>query len=106
VCLDDARAVRLGVLPELAVEVHHKPIGPGDKLVFATDGLHEAVDLDGEQYGIGRLHELIDTCRQCPASEIVGRIIRGVAEFSAGTEQRDDQTVLVMEVKATGPSVA
>ena len=103
VCLDDARAVLLGVLPELAAEVSHKSIDPGDKLVFATDGLPEATDLDGEQYGIDRLYKLIDACRRCPASEIVGRIIRGVAEFSAGTEQRDDQTVLAMEVKPTSP---
>ena len=103
VTLDDARALLLGVLPELTAEARHKPIGPGDKLVFATDGLHEAVDLDGKQYGIDRLAELIDACRRCPAAEIVRRIVRGVAEYSAGTEQRDDQTVLAMEVKPTSP---
>jgi sigma-B regulation protein RsbU (phosphoserine phosphatase) len=106
VTLDDARAVLLGVLPELPAEAHHKPIGPGDKLVFATDGLSEAMDLDGEQYGIDRLYELIDACRRCPATEIVDRILRGVAEFSAGTEQRDDQTVLAMEVKPSAPPAA
>jgi len=106
VTLDDARAVLLGVLPESTAEARHRRICPGDKLVFATDGLHEAVDLDGKRYGIERLHELIGACRRCAAAEIVDRIVRGVAEFSAGTEQGDDQTVLVMEVKTTSPPVA
>jgi len=106
VTLNDARAVLLGVLPELALQANHKPIAPGDKLIFATDGLTEAEDLDGEQYGIDRLYELIDACRRCPAAEIVGRIVQGVAEFSAGTEQRDDQTVLAMEVKPASPPTA
>ena len=103
VTLDDARSVLLGILPEMTPEANHKLIGPGDKLVFATDGLVEAMDLDGEQYGIDRLAELIAACRGCPAAEIVARIVQGVAEFSAGTEQGDDQTVLVMEVKPPAP---
>ena len=101
--LDDARAVLLGVVPELTPSANHKQIAPGDKLIFATDGLVEAMDYDGEQYGIDRLAELISACRGCPAAEIVGRIVQSVAEFSDGTEQGDDQTVLAMEVKQPAP---
>ncbi len=98
--LNDARAVLLGVLDELTPTAISKSMSPGDKLVFATDGLPEAVDLDGQQYGLGPLAELVSDCRQSPAEQVVVRIVRTVGEFSRGAVQLDDQTVLVMEVRS------
>jgi sigma-B regulation protein RsbU (phosphoserine phosphatase) len=103
VSLDDARAILLGVMPELTRSPNHKPLAPGDKLILATDGLNEAFDLDSQQFGLDRLTDLISDCRQCPPAEIVTRIVREVSEFSAGTEQYDDQTVLAMEIRSPAP---
>jgi sigma-B regulation protein RsbU (phosphoserine phosphatase) len=99
ISLDDARAILLGVLPELTPTAKHKPIAPGDKLLLATDGITEALNTDAEQYGLDRLTDLISACRQCPPAKIVARIVREISEFSSGTEQYDDQTVLAMEVR-------
>jgi serine phosphatase RsbU (regulator of sigma subunit) len=99
VTLNDARAILLGVLPDLTPHANCKTIAPGDKLLLATDGMTEAMDTGGEQYGSDRLGALIASVRQAAAVAVVEEIVRDVAEFSSGTEQYDDQTVLAMEVK-------
>jgi serine phosphatase RsbU (regulator of sigma subunit) len=103
VSLDDARAILLGVLPEFTSTLQHKPLAPGDKLIFATDGLTEALNIDAQQFGLDRLADLISDSRQYPPAKIVARIVREVSEFSAGTEQYDDQTVLAMEIRPPAP---
>ena len=100
VALNDARAVLLGVLDEITPTAGSKSILPGDKLVLATDGLPEAVDAEGGQYGVQRLAEFVADCRQNSAEETVERIVGTVGDFSHGAVQLDDQTVLVMEVRS------
>jgi len=100
VTLDDARNVLLGVLPEMPLAGNRKQIGPGDKLVFATDGLPEAFNARSELFGIARLKRLIVEQRALPIGELVDRLVSAVGEFSDGVDQMDDQTVLGMEVRS------
>ena len=45
----------LGVFPENAYEQAELALGPGDRLLFYTDGITEARNPEGEEYGEERL---------------------------------------------------
>jgi len=74
-------------------------IGPGDRVVFYTDGISEAENTTGEMYGEERLYELIESLpRELPAREVIERILSGVRGFLDGVEPADDMTVMVLRV--------
>ena len=70
----------------------------GEVLVLYTDGVVEAQDVAENMYGEARLIDEIKASAGCDAEGVVGRILRSVAEFSAGAPQYDDTTVVVVKV--------
>jgi serine phosphatase RsbU (regulator of sigma subunit) len=72
----------------------------GSRLVIFTDGLTDAENTKEEEFGDARL---IDLCRTSAAAgigakELADRVMRAIAEWSVGTEQFDDTTVVVLDV--------
>lgn len=65
-----------------------------DVLVLYTDGVIEAFDDSGEEFGEERLTDTLRRCRSLSASLIAKAIADKVAEFG-GREQYDDVTVVV-----------
>jgi serine phosphatase RsbU (regulator of sigma subunit) len=74
-------------------------LGPGSMLVIFSDGLTDAVNIRDEEFGEERL---IECCRKIgpgvDAKNVNEIITRAVAEWSAGVEQFDDTTVVVVAV--------
>jgi len=75
---------------------------PGDLLCLFTDGVTEARNLKGELLGEEQLKELLIKLRHRPADEIVDGIFRRIAEYSAGTPQSDDISVLILRYAVSG----
>jgi PAS domain S-box-containing protein len=81
--------------PELADD--RVGLGPGDALVFCTDGITEARGADGELFGDERLAEvLLDHCGDA-ADAIAGAVVAEALAFQGG-RVRDDVAVLVVRV--------
>lgn len=72
-------------------------LGPGDALVFYTDGITEARNVTGEQFGDARLKELIADCAGAPADDIATAIVDAAATWSVGP-MVDDVAILVVRV--------
>jgi sigma-B regulation protein RsbU (phosphoserine phosphatase) len=72
----------------------------GDVLVVYTDGVTEALDVDGQEFGEERLVEILERCHKADASAILNAIVDGVNSFARGAAQHDDVTAMV--VKFTG----
>jgi len=89
----------LGVLETDEYEQRSLPWEPGDVLVMYTDGITEGRNVDGEEFGVGRLEALINRHAQQPPKSIKAAILNAVYSHCEGTSQSDDLTVLV--VKAT-----
>jgi sigma-B regulation protein RsbU (phosphoserine phosphatase) len=74
---------------------------PGSRLIIFSDGLTDAQNAAGEDFGDERL---IDCCRTIApvidAEGVAERLMQAVAEWSTGTEQFDDTTVVVVDVAA------
>lgn len=64
--------------------------GPGDSMLFYTDGMTDAVDRDGERFGTELLQTLCSDERAASPAEMLGRIFSAVESFGCGREQYDD----------------
>jgi len=70
----------------------------GDLLVIYTDGVTEAANADGEEFGEERLLEVVQAHRLVPVGALLKTISAKVQRFSYG-EQADDLTLVVVKSK-------
>ena len=71
----------------------------GDVFVFLTDGVTEAQDTDGNQFGDERVIECIVDHSSATASMIMTALLEAVREHTAKILPQDDQTVVVIKVE-------
>ena len=76
---------------------------PGDVMVIYTDGIVEARNAAGDEYGEDRLREMLGECFSQSAEGINAYIRNDVQQFSLGQPLHDDQTLLVVKFKASQP---
>ena len=86
----------LGIMPGMSYEENSVYLAPGDTLISYTDGVTEAMNADGEQFGIERLRQTFADSPPQNAQDAVNKIFKAVYEFAAGTPQSDDITCLVL----------
>jgi phosphoserine phosphatase len=72
-------------------------LAPGDILVLLTDGFYEWARADGEQFGLERVCDVVRSCRDRGANEIIERLHEAVVAFGAGTPQDDDLTAVIVK---------
>lgn len=70
-----------------------------DILVLFTDGVVEANDLKGIQFGDNRLQKAIESCEKHSSEEIMYNIVNSIKTFSDGTQQHDDMTLVVIKME-------
>ncbi len=71
-------------------------VNKGDTLVLYTDGITEAVNEQGQFFGLERLVSAIDNTLS--ADEITRRILDAVTAFRGHAEQNDDMTLLTIKI--------
>lgn len=69
----------------------------GDFLVLYTDGVIEAMDVDGNEYTPERFIAVLEAVQEHDAETIVKTVIADLAEHTAGAEPSDDVTLLVLK---------
>ncbi len=97
----DAGGPVLGVLPEALYYQTKLGVSPDHVLVMYSDGLVEATNSRGEEYGEGRLRELLAEVSEKSAGDIRGGILASLGSFSSTAELRDDLTLVVVRFKST-----
>jgi putative ABC transport system permease protein len=88
----------LGLFPEIAYQDAQIDLCPGDLLVAFTDGVTEALDAAGEEFGEDRLKDLLRGAVGSAAEEVSSTLAGRMREWIAGTEQYDDLTFVVVAV--------
>jgi sigma-B regulation protein RsbU (phosphoserine phosphatase) len=89
--------VPLGSFPGVTYDEIAIPLQKGDVFVFCTDGIFEATDEAGLEFGARRTCDVVRTHRHEPARTIVDAIYDAVTEFRRGA-QTDDMTVVAVKV--------
>jgi sigma-B regulation protein RsbU (phosphoserine phosphatase) len=75
-------------------------VGEGDRLVLYTDGLSEARDSQGVEYGESRLQSLLSQSRQLPANALIQKVLNDLRQYSSGRPTSDDLTLMAIELAA------
>jgi sigma-B regulation protein RsbU (phosphoserine phosphatase) len=88
----------LGILDEVDYRETKVKLAPGDRVVFYTDGIVEAVNEKGQMFGFERLLEVVRAAGSISADSILKQILGEVNEFVGGAPQHDDLTVIVVGV--------
>ena len=72
---------------------------PGDFLVLYTDGITDALNPGGQDFGMHNLEGVILEQRENSAAEIAAALERALEEHLAGTSQFDDITLMIARRK-------
>ncbi|MEM7735327.1 MAG: SpoIIE family protein phosphatase, partial [Deinococcota bacterium] len=73
------------------------PLHSGDGVVLYTDGITEAEDVKGKQYGLERLCALLSRNWYEPASDVCQHVVDDVYSYIGNAEVHDDFTLVVMK---------
>ncbi|HYL69521.1 MAG TPA: PP2C family protein-serine/threonine phosphatase [Candidatus Limnocylindria bacterium] len=88
----------LGIFPGGEYEDIGVDLESGDQVVFYTDGLTEATNSEGQEFGERRVIELGIQNLRLSAEHLLQKIVKEVTRFSVGNFQ-DDLTMVVVSVK-------
>ncbi len=88
----------LGILDEVDYQETQLQLSSGDKVVFFTDGIVEAMNEKQELFGFERFLELLQGTHALSADALLKKIKDQVDEFAGGAPQHDDLTVIVLGV--------
>lgn len=89
----------LGLIPGTKYAAADQQVAAGDKIVFYTDGLTEAMNAANEAFGEERLLQALRDSGALPPSDIVAALREAVDKHRAGREPTDDFSVLVAEIR-------
>jgi phosphoserine phosphatase RsbU/P len=99
--LEDVAEVALGVLPGKEYPQKLYELHPGDVVLLYTDGINEAVNRVGQDYGMERLRGIV-VSGPAEASAVVQRVMSDVRRFVGGAAQNDDQTLVAFGLTDSG----
>jgi sigma-B regulation protein RsbU (phosphoserine phosphatase) len=88
----------VGLFPDVAYECGSVQLNAGDVLVACTDGITEAMDAAGNEFGKPELAASVATKRQQPPEQILTSVIAEVEKHSKGGMYEDDRILLVMKI--------
>jgi len=98
--LSELHGPMVGVMPGAPYGEAQMKLGVDDKIVLYTDGVTEAFDAKGADYGEGRLEAFIERSKKLGTKYLVEALVRDVDGFVDGEEQSDDITVFCLRYVA------
>src|SRR5580704_3332242 len=95
----------IGLSPEEICELASADLSPGDVVVFYTDGVIEAENRLGEEFGMARLSATVRRGSSLAAEDLMVDIYNSAADF-CGDDFNDDVTILVVKCDFKGSPTA
>src|SRR5215210_5459974 len=96
----------LGIKRDAIFREGRTQLQPGDVLVIYSDGVSEAGNPQGEEFGLKRLSDVVMRNLEASASGIRDRIEAGLMKFAEGTPAADDITLVIVKRQAEGAKAA
>jgi len=92
----DSTGLPLGMFCDTSYEVRKLQFSPGGTILLYTDGVSEARDRSGVEYGAERLHDFVKENRSLPPKELVSALTEDLRGFRSGKSFFDDVTVMAI----------
>lgn len=89
----------LGMLPGSRYEVRDVDLGPGERLLLYTDGLSEAMNNEGADFGCERVEAAFASTRSLPPAEAVRAIVEAARRFAGRSGFADDASAIVLQLE-------
>jgi phosphoserine phosphatase RsbU/P len=90
------KGLLVGILEDAGYATGQVILRPGDRLLLYTDGVTEAMNADGDQFGRDRLLNVLRTCHPNGPDALVGAVTEAVRVFTGDAPQSDDLTLLAL----------
>lgn len=87
----------LGMFPNVDYTMERLNLGVGDTALLFTDGITESRNTDNEEFEEKRLIALLKKNSKIGARDLMEKINKELDVFTTGTEQMDDQTIIVIK---------
>ena len=88
----------VGLLAAATYEPQMLHMLPGDILLAFTDGISEAMNAAGEEWGERRMFVEAQAQTEVSAAEQLRRLFRAADDFAAGAPQHDDMTLVLLRI--------
>jgi len=88
----------IGIIPGSDFISDEFPVTAGELFLMYTDGISEARDKNGKEFGEDRILESAKKYRDGKAQEIADKIVADVVEFSRGMHLHDDMTGISIKI--------
>jgi sigma-B regulation protein RsbU (phosphoserine phosphatase) len=92
--------VPLGSFPGSTYDEIAFPLDKGDVYVFCSDGIFDAVNEAGDEFGPARLVDVVGGLGGRAAAEVVEVVAGEVEAFRGAADQNDDMTVVAVRIVA------
>lgn len=77
-----------------------RQLAPGDALLLYTDGVTEAQDLNGAEYGVERLLQSLNVPFQSQPAELINTCVKSLVDFRGHGIKADDLTIMAIKYAA------
>ena len=94
----EASNLPLGMFAESDYDQKQLPLSSGDRLFVHTDGVTDAFDASGEQFGEDRLRSVLTAAGDKSLFELKHRVLAAIRLHTGGTLGHDDVTLMAVEV--------
>jgi sigma-B regulation protein RsbU (phosphoserine phosphatase) len=94
------RSLALGLTRASSYSFGALQMEPGDLIAVCTDGVTEARNPAGEEFGEDRWAAAVAEAAGFTPERIVSHVLHAVDSFAAGAEQHDDLTIILLKVPA------
>jgi phosphoserine phosphatase RsbU/P len=95
----DKGGVAIGLFENCAYEQETIQMQIGDLLVAYTDGVTEALNPNGEEFGEVRLRSVVNDWSHLSAGELTDKIVQSIRDWCCDTPQHDDLTLAIIKVR-------
>ncbi len=96
--IDGAAGFPLGIQEEAHYPDQSITLHPGDRIIFYTDGITEAMNPAGEMFRTERVDAILRKSCRMSAREIRDELLTQLRDFTDGAPPADDQTLVVVSV--------
>ena len=92
------RGAALGVIPNETYTGGQCRLNDGDLFIFFTDGVYEAHNVKGEEFGIERMEASLKENMYKSSKDIIDNMIKSLMDFTAGEPVADDICIVAVDV--------